>query len=527
MSNGAGEGRRTLPTVAAAPYTWGVHWEEGPLAERTHLVLGGGGMVGSEVAHRIANDLRPERIVLAALTDEEVERAVTVLRQEAPEGVEVVGESGDLFDPGEEAEASRLTRMITRHRPEVIVDAVNTATAMAYRTEPAAALPRLIRHVLTLDGAMRAVGTRLYLKVGTTGTGGMGLTVPYTHSEERPSTRLLTKTAFAFAHTGLLFLMSRTPGGPIVKEVKPGALIGYREVEYRTIRRDGATVHLCSSVRRPLGPRLDLRLDPTRFEPSGGLQLPVVDTGENGVFAKGEFEAITELGQMELVTPEEVAAVCIDEIRGVGTGRDVIAAVEGAVLAPSYRGGMLRTTVIEQLETLELSTGTHSVAIGQLGPPQLCKLLWEAELLGLAAPTMPAALHLTPRGLSDAVAAVLEAEPRLADTICSLGIPILEADGETLRRGPVIRVPAAESEAPVTITPAGRDRWADGGWVDLRPENMSRWQDRLRAILEGRPGKSRTGSAGMAIGVDESEAIRPGTVVAWVLAHELGGRRVR
>src|SRR6185436_5321566 len=66
-------------------------------------------------------------------------------------------------------------------------------------------VPQLVRHVLIIHRAMSEAGTRLYLKVGTTGTGGMGLNIPYTHSEDKPSAKLMTKTAIAFAHTGLLF----------------------------------------------------------------------------------------------------------------------------------------------------------------------------------------------------------------------------------------------------------------------------------------------------------------------------------
>src|SRR5437868_10728659 len=100
-------------------------------------------------------------------------------------------------------------------------------------------LPELIRHVLLLNKAMGEVGTRLYLKIGTTGTGGMGLNIPYTHSEDKPSAQLITKSAVAFAHTGLLFLMARTLDGPIVKEIKPGGLIGYADVTCRPIPAHG------------------------------------------------------------------------------------------------------------------------------------------------------------------------------------------------------------------------------------------------------------------------------------------------
>ena len=53
---------------------------------------------------------------------------------------------------------------------------------------------------------------QIYVKVGTTGTGGMGINIPYTHSEDKPSLTLLAKSAIGFAHTGLLFLLARTPG---------------------------------------------------------------------------------------------------------------------------------------------------------------------------------------------------------------------------------------------------------------------------------------------------------------------------
>ncbi|HEX5630264.1 MAG TPA: hypothetical protein VFY15_01260, partial [Acidimicrobiia bacterium] len=428
------------------------------MGDRTFLVLGGAGMVGFQVAFRIARDLSPERIVIVSLYQDEVERAVTALGDLAPAGVEIVGEWGDVFlreefarrgrtellqDPAargaifadllgpldEAFRHSRLASLFATHRPDVVVDAINTATGISYQdvyTSSLAAerdlhamaaggevslsdmshdietlilsqsLPQLIRHVLILDRAMRAAATRIYLKVGTTGTGGMGLNVPYTHSEDRPSAKLMTKTAVAFAHTGLLFLMGRTPGGPIVKEIKPAALIGYSDVGHRPIKEKGQPVCRYRSQSGPLGDTLTLRLDPKEFEREAALELPVVDTGENGVFTKGEFEAITSLGQMEFVTPEEIARLCVQEIGGVNTGRDVVGTVDASVLGPSYRAGVLRSRVLDELRSLEEATGTHGVALGQLGPPELSKLLWEAELLALGYGTLPAVLAATP-----------------------------------------------------------------------------------------------------------------------------------
>ncbi|OFW67122.1 MAG: hypothetical protein A2Z12_03575 [Actinobacteria bacterium RBG_16_68_21] len=546
-------------------------------------------MVGYQVAYRIAVDLRPDRIVIASLYADEVDRAVMGLRDLMPDGVEIIGEWGDVFvrdefarrprselleDPAARAAVfddllgpfeaafarSRLAKLIAAYQPEVVVDAVNTATAISYqdvytssilaerdvdaleagREIPVAvvahdidtlilsqSLPQLIRHVLIVNRAMRDAGTRLYLKVGTTGTGGMGLNVPYTHSEDRPSAKLMTKTAVAFAHTGLLFLMDRTPGGPIVKEIKPAALIGYSEVGRRTIRERGKTVALYESHTETLAGTLHLRMDPGRFSWMSDLELPVVDTGENGVFTKGEFEAITSLGQMEFVTPEEIALLCVQEITGINTGRDVVGAVDSSVLGPSYRAGVLRSRVLDELRTLEEATGTHSVALGQLGPPELSKLLWEIELLALGYGTLPAVLAATPGEISETATRLLAERPGLRDTITSLGLPVLHADGRTLDRGPFIRIPEDVGGEPLPVTDAERDAWTAKGWVDLRVENFARWQDRLRKIHSEAPGKSQPGSSGVTPETTVTEAIETGTLAAWVLAEELGGYRIK
>ena len=132
---------------------------------------------------------------------------------------------------------SLLVQLLEKHRPDAVVDCINTATAFAYQdvygsTKQLLALaaagkadqaaierhaltmpmPQLTRHVQILKEGLRRAGTRSYVKIGTSGTGGMGLNIPYTHSEEKPSRTLLTKSAVAGAHTLLLYLLGRTPG---------------------------------------------------------------------------------------------------------------------------------------------------------------------------------------------------------------------------------------------------------------------------------------------------------------------------
>ncbi len=131
-------------------------------------------------------------------------------------------------------------------------------------------VPQLIRHVQVLYQSMVKAGMGVYVKIGTSGTGGMGLNIPYTHSEEKPSRVLLSKTALAGAHTLLLFLMARTPGGPITKEIKPAAAIAWKRIGYGPVLRGGRPVPLTRWTWRP--PRCCL--PGTRFRARRSLPRP-------------------------------------------------------------------------------------------------------------------------------------------------------------------------------------------------------------------------------------------------------------
>src|SRR5207244_4137078 len=159
---------------------------------------------------------------------------------------------------------SFLYQLLMKYRPDAVVDSINTATAFAYQDVVKSAqellalaaagkvdraaverhvlvlpTPQLIRHVQLLVEALRRAETGAYVKVGTSGTGGMGFNIPYTHSEERPSRTLLAKAAVAGAHSLLLFLLGRTPGAPATIEIKPTATIRWREHRVRPTRPKG------------------------------------------------------------------------------------------------------------------------------------------------------------------------------------------------------------------------------------------------------------------------------------------------
>lgn len=564
-------------------------------ADKRFLILGGAGLVGSRIVREIARELHPEQIVVASLYRGEVREFVHEMRREFPH-VNFIGAWGDvflreefrlerrmrllqsrprremLFDDlyGELSEAygrSGLVQLVEQHRPDVIVDSINTATAISYQDVHALSqktyealqtleqivdhqdlaslsqlgkdlqqqlttllislsVPQLIRHVQMLHRAMINVGTRLYVKIGTTGTGGMGLNIPYTHSEDKPSAKLMSKTAVAFAHTGLLFLMARTPGGPLVKEIKPAAMIGYRNVTYKTIKRRGRPQVRYESQTQPLNGSLVLRGQESSYRRLDRLQMAVVDTGENGQFARGEFETITQIDQMEYVTPEEIARKAVLEIMGSNTGADLIAALDSSVMGPSYRAGVLREAALVKLRRLEQETASPSVALGQLGPPELSKLLYEAHLLRVNYATLQNVVATPPSEIAETLYEYILHEPHLRTTITSVGIPILTPDGRALIRGPLINIPE-RLEHEVTVDQASRDIWARKGWLDLRPANFRLWQTRFEQMLRAGQALGSRGSAAVTRRSYPYEAIEIGAVVAWIFTNEDAGYRIK
>jgi len=566
--------------------------------DKTVLILGGAGLVGTQIAYQVARELRPQNIILASLYHKEVRDVAHELRREF-HSIKFVEEWGnlfvreefstkdrfelldgpssrdalyeDLFGPLDAAyERAKLVRIVREHHPDIIIDCVNTASGISYQDVytnsiearkaldfideritdrdlkqiwdkrksfertfetllVSQAIPQLIRHTQLLYRAMLEAGTRVYVKVGTTGTGGMGLNIPYTHGEEKPSAKLMSKTAVGFAHTGLMFLMARTPGGPIVKEIKPAAMIGYKKVTCQSLknRRDNSAVTVYNPRNQNLNGELELSLPRETFKHLGELEMVGVDTGENGFFARGEFEAVTSINQMEFVTPEEIASNVVLEIKGSNTGVDVIAAIDSSIMVPSYRAGYLRGSAIEAMRRLEAVKNSPSIATGDLGPPKLTKLLYEAHLLKMKYRTLQAVIEADSKEASEVLWRYLQRNHELRNTVISIGVPILPPEGNRLVRGPRINVPEYAGQSKLPITTDSINEWAERGWIDLRPKNIKYWQERFRLMLRSAQSIHRQGSAAITMSAYRSEEICIGEVVGWIFNNEEKGYRIK
>ena len=563
------------------------------IENKTVLVLGGYGLVGNAIIRKIVPE-KPKKIIVTSLFKNEAEDECKRLYEEFPElgdgyfepwwgnifvrdefkdenRFELLADSerrkvlmADIMEEmtDEVLKSSSIYQLLDKYKPEIIIDSINSATGIAYQdiystyhhlkkviasnptVEELAAetekllctvyIPQLIRHIQILYNSMQAMKTKIYIKIGTSGTGGMGLNIPYTHSEEKPSRVLLSKSSVAGAHTLLLFLMGRTPGGTITKEIKPTAAIAWKRITYGEIKKKGKAIEIIEvdpTDSIPLKDRLKLKLD-NNFKSTGEtLQSVFIDTGENGTFSRGEFEAITAQGQMEYVTPEEIAVDVIYEIRGGNTGHDIINALDNATYEPTYRAGFMQHSAIEKLGELEKEHGSESVAFELLGPPRLSKLLHEINLIKKVGGGMKQIIEMNPAKLSEKVHQYIAENRKLRNEIVSIGIPILLPDGKNFLRGNDIKIPPHRGNNDLEIHADSVDKWAFDGWVDLREKNMKIWIERIQTIIKEAESINPMDTSSMHVRTkkywNNFEKIDIGKVVGWIFIKEEKGERMK
>ncbi|MDP3582696.1 MAG: short-chain dehydrogenase, partial [Ignavibacteria bacterium] len=239
----------------------------------------------------------------------------------------------------------------------------------------------------------------------------------------------------------------------------------------------------------------------------------------------------TAQGQMEYVTPEEIAVDAIYEILGGNTGHDIINALDNATLEPTYRAGLMQHGAVEKLEELEELHGANSVAFELLGPPKLSKLLHEINIIKLIHKGMRNIISDTPVNLSIKALEYLQNNSQLRNEIISIGIPILLPDGKTLLRGNDIKIPPFRGDHELEISDINIDLWAHDGWVDLREKNMKAWQKRIEAIIKEAENIAPTDTSSMHVRTKKYwsnfEKIDIGKVVGWIFIKEEKGERMK
>jgi hypothetical protein len=559
------------------------------IAGKKILILGGWGLVGSAISQELMK-FNPSEIIISSLRKSEAEEAVSELQKEfAGKNTKFIARWGNIFartewkdidwtnvvddshnrkefisDVFEDLNENILNRMflynlILEFKPDIIIDCINTATGIAYldiysTTAKALAqmrtgnadidimekiiastyIPQLIRHIQILQKAMLDAEVKMYFKVGTAGTGGMGFNIPYTHSEERPSRVLMSKTAVAGAQTLLLYILARTPNGPLVKEIKPTAAIAWKKIAYDEVKRRGKPIELVDmKFENAINVEGEIVFNDFNnvVDKNDTFKSVFIDTGENGTFSRAEFETISALGQMEIVTPEEIATYLVHELRAGNTGHDVINALDAATLGPTYRGGLLRSSALEKLRKLEKSTNTESIAFELLGPPRLSKLLFEANIIKKITGSMHNFLETNSNEISTKADELLSKNELLRSQMLSVGLVVLLSDGKKYLRGKEVKIPVHKAEQSLPLTKENIDKWCYEGWIDLRPSNFDKWKVTINAIIQQAqsfPINDTSSRYTYTIDYwDNFETFNEGKIVSWIFENEDHGWRFK
>ncbi|MHC4341948.1 MAG: hypothetical protein ACYSX0_17245 [Planctomycetota bacterium] len=582
------------------------------------LCLGGAGQTGKEICRRLARKGADTVIV----HDLELARSEEALKQIGDTGrTKLVASGGNLFHPsnvgtwkigtvcrevpgsGEEdtdflqslidarlmaftpdvVRRSLIWNLVSTYRPHVVVDSINTATVLGYRSDlihSGREIARLnrklldaLRHgsekplrleelhervaaesseeitrdlveiwktslhmtaYLDVAGIVRFVqclhalfcgeeGLRVpefqrYVKVHTTGLGGMGFNIQYTHGdtgEPGLSTKLLGKVYATGSLTQLLQSLAHTPGCD-VRVVVPATLVGWEDPADYVVRSEiqdwesepprferGALPLVDSEVLVPCDGSVTLREalkdSPNRVSATGAkFEVPHLCSGENNPYATEDIQAITALGQMGCITKEEVARAAMECIEGESR-YDAIAAIDASLLLPTQTAAVERDRHLATCHAKEGGHSVPSVSLGNLGPTT-AKLLYEIEILRACFETVerianePTEMEMTLGAcsyiLEDEAGAILRRQ------ILSLGLPIF------LRKGPGQaglllgnRILFPDAHDPVSLQrkldPEDEKMkvWLASGWIDLTGPRMAWWKQRFQIVLEALDGE--------------------------------------
>lgn len=499
------------------------------------ILLLGAGQIGRAACVEILKR-EPKTLYLHCLTDQESQESVRWIKNNVRSiRSEMIPCCGDVLvgRPMQDADSlraeidyrfgvfdervyqtSQLWRLIEDIRPDMILDGINTATVIGYGHDPyttsrelrdvfvgdrmpdaarimeliaqsllSEAIPQLVRFTQVLYKAMMEFGVHRYVKISTSGLGGMGFNIPYTHGDPGEpclSIKLLGKVASAGILNQLLWTLSHTPGIDI-KVIVPTALVGWEGITTDIKSRSKGTTSPIPmyDCEQPLDLSSDsVFTDHQPIELQEPLNMVGILSGENDLYGIGDITTITTLGQMGCITKEEVGVAAAEALDG-NSRYDICSAMDTACLGPSFKAAFHRQSMLATMNDLDREMNGHSVAIGNLGP-RVTKHLWELEILRMVAGSLRVIAERDPVLLAqDAEHLILHQNPPLRRKILSVKMPIL-LEGNRILLGAQCHVPGSKADNGSE----NMETWAEQGWVDIRAGRMRYWQDQMRFAME-------------------------------------------
>jgi hypothetical protein len=403
---------------------------------------------------------------------------------------------------------SSLYELLIQTRPDYIIDSINTSTVIGSTRDlyqapqdylnrkvpvenlvddllSSAIIPYLVRFIQVLHKYLAVNSNVEYIKVSTTGIGGMGMNIKYTHgdlNETGLSSGILGKIAAAGVMHQLLWNLSHTPGIK-VKVVVPASLIGWQGAYFGKFRSNKKLCLINKNVRKIRLDRDKIEFDSNvnlSTEDANYLEIPYADSGENDAYSLAEMTAITAQGQMEAITREEVAMAVVSCMTG-STRYDLITALDMASLTSTFAGAVQRNSILDQLRSYQSEKNIPSIATNNLGP-SVTKHLFELYfVLESGNFNLKNIVSLTVENLHKQIDNLVLNKKDVVNQILSLGLPILQEDNHLTYGDKIIYPKSLES---CQMSEENINYWANVGWIDLRKKQIEYWVKLLNIMYK-------------------------------------------
>lgn len=497
---------------------------------KTILILGAGNV--GEACAALLTKFQPSRIILHTLTEKEaVQAKENVIKLGSNKDVAIETSFGNvlftdeisgkissgtndavkkdvleyIYSPFSEKIAckSGLFNLFNRYKPDYIIDSINIATVVGCASDPyflahyflnketagnellenmllSSTIPILTRFIQVLHKYLDENNHVVYVKVSTTGSGGMGMNIKYTHGDLKEagmSNAILGKVAAAGVFNQLLWTLANTPGIN-VRVVIPATLIGWQEVGFGKFISNGKYCELNKKINK-----IKISEFPAIFQTSARdqektgeyLEIPFVESGENEAYSLAEMTAITAQGQMEAITREEVANAVLDCMYGTSK-YDMISAMDLASLKSTYTGAVQRNNILNKVKSIQDEKCIPSIATNNLGPT-VTKHLYELYFVLEAGKfNLKNIVSLSMEELLAKINDVVLQKSEIISQILSLGLPVLQ-ENNMVTIGDRISYP--KNQTFECIDEDKINHWAKLGWVDLREKQIQTWMDLL------------------------------------------------
>lgn len=488
----------------------------------TILILGSG-QIGKEVIRRLLA-YKPKTVIVHNLRKQETDASVEYL-EKFNKGTSFIKSYGDAFMPynlnkcdttaeklahkdelleffysdlsEDVLKQSTLYNLVSLYKPDAIIDAMNSGTTLGSHFDPDAIkhavsqkdrlgtafvthllndfAPKAINFVLSLKLAMEDFKVKKFLKVSTTGLGGMGMNMPYTHGDT-PKSSLSYALMGKISASGTLHQLLWRLASDVDLDISliiPSTYVGYDSAMFEPIETDMGLIKKFDkfeSKELRLGEKLSYAAGDISDE---YLTFPVVRAGENHVYSLYELDALTAIGQMEAITKEEVANTVIEDLFGKRR-RNMLYEMDKASLGPTYAGHAMAEHSKDELKTLMEANHVNSIATGNLGATT-AKYLYELYLIKTVCPTVDVLRNTSVSDIYSSICEYLkENNSDIVTEMVSLGLPVVTSSNNVYI-GKYTLYPSSKDDQ--VVTDENLETWIRTAWVDIRETSIEKWRD--------------------------------------------------